>query len=457
MLRFLAKTSLPPAVLLLAGALLGDLPAQEGKGDFSSKATTLKTDDLLKVPEGVEVKDFVLAKSAPEVDVCLFGGLADRGKGTLWSSWGDGCLAKNGKYYTSLGDHLGKDANAYVYEYDPVTRALRRVVDVLEVILHMLGLYGHGKIHSGIHEGDDGSLYFSTYWGKPKEVEAAFDKGYPGSLLLRFDPKTGKTENLGAIVPKQGLPASAFDPSRQLLYFHSVYKGDVTVYDVKARKVQFLGGAESSAAHRTFMVARSGKVYFSGQDGLNVYDPDKNTIAGTKITLPASSAPKKVGKAGKKVDSEGGKGATLRAAARPAKDGTLFGMTAAGRLFAFDPKGETVKDLGPNFMGGDYTAVMALSPDEKYLYFAPGAHGSNARYGAPVVQYEIATGKRKVLAFLQQALLERFKLQVGGTYNVQIDPAGERLFFTFNAAPAGARGTFGQPCVVVLHVPKAER
>ena len=62
-----------------------------------------------------------IAQTAPKVEVCFFAGLKDKGKGTLWSSWGDGCLAKSGKYYTSVGDHLGNDANSYVYEYDPAT------------------------------------------------------------------------------------------------------------------------------------------------------------------------------------------------------------------------------------------------------------------------------------------------------------------------------------------------
>src|SRR5262249_51156921 len=355
------------------------------------------------------------------------------------------CLASNGKYYTSVGDHLGKDANSYVYEYNPMTLVLRRVVDVLRAIAHVLGLFGHGKIHSGIHEGADGWLYFTTYWGKPREVETAFAKGYPGSLLLRHDPKTGRTENLGAPVPKQGLPASFFDAGHQLLYFHAVYKGDVAVYDVKARKLKFRGGAEESAGHRTFLADRHGRVYFSAVGGtLRYYDPAANRLEKTTAKLPPSPGAKK--------------GDTLRAATRPTKAGRVYGMTAAGRLFCFDPGRQAVKDLGPNFANGEYTAVMALSPDERYLYYAPGAHGGGNRLGAPVVQYDIATGRRKVLAFLRDPLRQKFGgFMIGGTYNVQIDPSGERLYITFNGAPSGARSPFGQPVVTVLPIPKSER
>jgi hypothetical protein len=421
-------------------------PTAPGQGTepIQAKAVTLETKDFLQIPPGVTGKDFGVAQTTPVVDVCLVPGLENKVKGTLWSSWGDGCFASNGKYYTSLGDHLGIDANSYLYEYDPAKKLITRVVDVLQAIGHMLGLYGHGKIHSGIHEAEDGWLYFSTYWGKHKEIDAAFQKGYKGSLLMRFNPKTGKTESLGAIVPQQGLPASAFDPKRQLLFFHAVYKGNIAVYDIKAGKVKFLGGADQTEGSRTFMVADSGRVYFSSVDGtLDYYDPETNQLSHTKAKLPASPGAKK--------------GDALRAAARPAKDGLLYGMTASGRLFCFDTKAETIKDLGPNWQGGDYTAVMVLSPDEKYLYYAPGAHGSGNKTGAPVIQYSIATGQRKVLAFLKEPLLQKFKYTVGGTYNLQIDAKGERLFFTFNGADPGQKGTFGHPAVVVVHVPASER
>lgn len=402
--------------------------------------------ELLRPPAGLK-GDFVIARTPPRVDLVLFADLPDAGKGGLWSSWGDGCLASDGNYYTSVGDHRGNDARSYVYKYDHQSRQLRRVVDVAAVVGQKPGEYGHGKIHSGIHEAADGWLYFATYWGKHREIDAAFARGYPGSLLLRYHPRAGQGENLGAIVPRQGLPASHFDARRGLLYFHAVYKGDVAVYDIAARKRLFLDGGDDKEGQRTFLADARGRVYFTGRDGfLHYYDPEKNSLAATSARLPT------VG---------GKKGDALRAAVRPTRDGRLYGMTASGRLFRFSPVKETVDDLGPNFGDGDYTAVMALSPDDRFLYYAPGAHGSSGKYGTPIVQYEIATGTRKVLAFLNEPVRKARTYNLGGTYNLQLDAAGERLFVTFNGAPlvAGARKveTFGQPCVVVIKIPPSER
>jgi hypothetical protein len=191
-----------------------------------------------------------------------------------------------------------------------------------------------------------------------------------------------------------------------------------------------------------------GRVYFTGPDGtLNYYDPDLNKIVTTTVELPATENSRKSD--------------TLRAAAEPTRDGVLFGMTQAGRLFSFDSAKQSVKDLGPNFGDGVYTAVMALSVDDRFIYFAPGAHGSGVSIGSPIVQYNIATGKRKVLAFLNAALRDKLNYNLGGTYNLRLNAAGDRLFMTFNGAPVTPNSrkqeAFGQPCVVVIHIPDSER
>src|SRR5262245_17063824 len=138
----------------------------------SETSAVVQGRELLQVPKGL-AGEFSVARTAPKVDITLFSDLPAGDRQTLWSSWGDGCLASDGKYYTSVGDHRGTDGNSYVYVYDPEKRSLKRVVDVAKVIGHKAGQYGHGKIHSGIHEAADGWLYFATYWGKHREVEAA--------------------------------------------------------------------------------------------------------------------------------------------------------------------------------------------------------------------------------------------------------------------------------------------
>src|SRR5687767_14115212 len=83
------------------------------------KFVTFTGDALLKGPG--DVAGVTVAKAAPKVDLYLFPELPMAPK-ALWSSWGDGCVAADGKYYTSIGNHLDYDAGegqARVYAYDP--------------------------------------------------------------------------------------------------------------------------------------------------------------------------------------------------------------------------------------------------------------------------------------------------------------------------------------------------
>lgn len=416
-----------------------------GKGDRADQLT-LADERVLRPPAGLE---FEVAGVPPKVDITLFTDLPQNGRGTLWTSWGDGLLASNGRYYTAIGDHRGVDATSRVYEYEPGAKKLRLLVDVAQAIGQTPGAYGHGKIHAAIHEAKDGWLYFATFWGKPREVR--FDDAYRGSILLRWHPQTEKLENLGVIAPERGMPASHFDRERELLYFLGLGPGqkgavELIVFDIQQRKVRFQGGAGIMEGKRAFMHDLKGRVYVSTKArGLARYDPATNSIEPLKSEMPESAG--------------GLRGNELRAAARPTREGLIYAMTGAGRLFAFDPEKDESNDLGPNFAAGDYTAVMALSPDERFLYFPPGAHGTSVRSGTPVVRYEIATGKRTALCFLNPVLREKLGYDIGGSYNLQIDASGERLFLTFNGAPyhpsARNAAAFGRPSVGVIYLPPA--
>ncbi|KPJ71301.1 MAG: hypothetical protein AMS14_09240 [Planctomycetes bacterium DG_20] len=432
--------------LVLCLLVAGGGPPSVAVAESLADGVVLEGPALLEAPDGGP--GLPVAREGPRVYVRAFAGLPDGGKGTLWSSWGDGRLASNGRYYLSIGNHLDLAAGrgeSRVYEFDPAARTLRLVVNVRDIIAD--AKFAGGKIHGRIEEAADGSLYFATYWGKvPKEAD--WEAGFRGSALLRFDPATGKTMSLGVPVPGQGLPASLLDRERGILYFYAVYSGDIVAYDVAKREATYRGGGDIQAGSRAFMLDSAGNVYFSTGDGrLARYGRGTGKVVVTEARLPGG-------------DANGG--STLRAATRAASGGLIYGMTKTGATFAFDPKRETVTDLGPNAgEKGDYTAVMVLSPDERYIYYAPGAHGSGARLGVPIIQYEIAPKRRKVLAFLGPVLRERFRYNMGGTYNMQIASDGGTLLCTFNGAPVdpGEKRpkAFGLPSIVAIDIPKSER
>ncbi len=109
--------------------------------------------ELLNPPRTIR-EGISVARKPPSVDMA-------------WSAWGDS-LCAGGKYYASIGDHLAPGGNAYVYEYDPVERKFRLLVDVRKLLGLPEGHYTPGKIHGRLDLGADGRLYFSTHRGSAK-------------------------------------------------------------------------------------------------------------------------------------------------------------------------------------------------------------------------------------------------------------------------------------------------
>jgi|GEM_PF-524695 len=107
-------------------------------------------------------------------------------QGDPWSQWGAALLASDGRFYSAIGDHKGIDGNSYLYEYDPITRKLSAVGDILTATSHVPGAFGHGKIHSPITE-YNGYLYMTSYWGTRTGLN--FNKDYQGAVALAFGIK----------------------------------------------------------------------------------------------------------------------------------------------------------------------------------------------------------------------------------------------------------------------------
>jgi len=126
------------------------------------------TDSSRQMLEGADtLKDDVkIAKTPPTVDFMYYSGQDYRTK--LWSAWGDN-LAVGNKCFSAIGDHDGPQGNAFVYEYNAITKELKEVVDVRSLLKIPDGrTYTPGKIHGRLDLGKDGWLYFSTHRGSTK-------------------------------------------------------------------------------------------------------------------------------------------------------------------------------------------------------------------------------------------------------------------------------------------------
>lgn len=422
---------------------------------------TLTTKQFLEVPAAVQqmrnekgVAPFVVAKAPPTVDLAFHRDLGpDAISRRLWSSWGDICVASDGRAYCGIGDHgnaVGGDARCFIYRWDPKKKVLEQVVDMNRVVPPQKGQPAWSKVHARIDEGPDGKIYFScTLNDGNRAIQPTYGwtKKLPGGQLYQFDPKTGKTSVFADLVTPRCSATSILDRARNV-WWCNLEGGNNALWglDLKTKQQVFKSPEGAVAFNRNFALGRDGSIYFNGEDGrIGKYDAEKRSITLTKSTFP---------------DSPG-----MRSSTRESKEGVIYGTThKSGHLFRYTPAKDELRMLGPAWMTGDYVTVSVLSPDEKFVYYLPGAHGKATRTGTPVLQYNVREKQIKVLAFLAPAMDQAFNYVPGGTYGVKISADGATLYVNFNGHAGDAirpkkmrPNGFGLCSFAAIHIPDSER
>ena len=422
---------------------------------------TLRSDDFLKVPVAVQewrtedgAAPFVVAKEPPTVDLAFHSDLGpDAINRRLWSSWGDIGIAQDGRVYCGIGDH-GKDvegdARCFIYCWDPKSKSLEQVVDMNKVVAPKVGQPAWSKVHAKIDEGADGKIYFNATLNagsRAGDEQYHWNEQLPGGQLYQYDPATGKTVVFTSLPPKRCSATSRLDRERNI-WWCNLEAGDGDAlwgFDLNTRKPVFQSPDGTVAFNRNFVLTADGSILFNGEGGVWKYDATLKSLAKTGATFS---------------DALG-----MRASTRESSSGVIFGSTyKTNELFQYDVATHQVKMLGPNWLTGQYTTVMILSPDERFVYYLPGAHGKAFLHGTPVVQLDVATGRRKVLAFLAETMAEKIGYVPGGTYGIKLSSDGSTLFVNFNGHPIdGLRPSrlrpigFGLCSFAAIHIPAKAR
>lgn len=428
----------------------------------NSGTITITSDRFLEVPPEVAatradagLAPFVMAKTAPTIDLAFHDDLgSDPVSRRLWSAWGDICVASDGSVYVGIGDH-GHDADGdgrcFIYRWDPRRKVLKRLVDMNEVVPPQPGQPAWTKVHAKIDEGPDRKIYFcctlnaGNAAGDPKYK---WTERLPGAQLYQYDPQTGRTSVFTNLPPKRCSATSLLDVQRNIWWCNLEAGGGDALYglDLATKQVVYQSADGAVGFNRNFALARDGSIYFNGAGGAVMHlDSQKKQILETGVVIP---------------DSPG-----MRATTSESRAGDIFGAAqVSNQLFRLRPAEGKLETLGPTWGTGQYTAVMVLSPDERFVYYLPGAHGQAFRYGTPVVQYEVATKTRKVLAFLAPALSEQIDYVPGGTYGIKLSSDGGTLYVNFNGHAADtirpAKMTpigFGLCSFAAINIPKLER
>jgi hypothetical protein len=308
------------------------------------------------------------------------------------------------------------------------------------------GHYTPGKIHGRVDVGDDGYLYFSTHRGSPRVTNDQYH--YKGDWIIRHHLETGKSEVVvQGPVPKHCIPNSVLDPKR-LIFYGGTAPGSggedegiqFFAYDVAHKKLLY-SGPDGPARYMAFAKS-TGRLYYTPgnqSDGpLMRFDPAKG---GSPEKLAATIG--------------------IRAATQETPQGFIY-TVSQGRggndaiLYALNTKTEEVEKIGqaPVATQG-YIATLDADPTGRYLYYMAGAHGSSDRDGTPVVQFDVKTKQRKVIAFLHPFYRNKYGCAPVGTYSAAVDFKGDKLYITWNVNRAGR--AWDCCALTVVHIPESER
>ncbi|MBI1247817.1 hypothetical protein GC197_08200 [bacterium] len=420
---------------------------------LSADAIAIEGNFLQPPPEFSPPTEYSIAKTQPTVRFVQIP--LPNTPANPWSIWGYGLAHSNGKFYVPLGDHLGIDANSYLYEYDPATHSIRQVADIQSAVkTFKSGDFGFGKIHGRLNEGADGNIYFATYWGQWRNES---DR-YEGDHVFRFNPKSGQLTDLGMPKYGWGYPSTHFDPKHKLLYaeahqrkgnskgdpknnyvaaqykdYKDPYHVEFLVYDTEARKVIFQGAHRGLNYGRDFFVDASGNAYWNnGEGSLQKYDPTTNQVTTSKAKMP---------------------GAKIRRTVGPDKNGMLYGVTNdTHELFQFDPAKDKIRTLTKTWAD---SPAMDVTADGKFVYVIPGGHGPSS--GTPLIQVNVKDGSQKVIAFLHSPVWQQTKFNLGGTYCLQLTGDGSKALIGFNGKVDSTKKAWGELAVVEIDIPASER
>ena len=74
-----------------------------------------------------------------------------------------------------------------------------------------------------------------------------------------------------------------------------------------------------------------------------------------------------------------------------------------------------------------------------------------------VVQYDIKTNKRKVVAFLSKFYKEKYGYSPDGTFSTAVSPDGSIVYVTWNGSRAPDAKDWDTVAMTAIHIPKSER
>ncbi len=411
-----------------------------------------RSEEFLAVPDTEIYGEFDVAETPPVVKFQILPDLEPEffGEGEEyyqagWANWAKVTRGEDNRFYFAASDHRGRGAEINIYEYRPENDEIKRLVNVGEVLGWCEDTYTDGKIHGYMGIMQDGTLWAATHRG-PQPTEEWYEAGYRGSWLLSYNIQTVEAKNWGVPLKRQEMPEHTLDSKRGLFMATGSSRRTFLVWDVHENKARFDGtppeGWDWNA--RSMLLDKETGILW-GMDSSESpnrfmsFDPQELEFRRHDVEVPENPV-------------TGGTGILRGHTNRPAKDGWYYWATLRGAFFRFRPdhdNGPEIEVLGTTWDRGRDVLQMALCPAGRYVYYQPKGRP------APLVQYDVKTGRKKAIAFLQDYYRDKYGYNIGEqVYGMEISNDGSFVVIVENGT---FPGNFGHPALAVIEIPESER
>ncbi|MFC1607659.1 hypothetical protein ACFL47_06765 [Candidatus Latescibacterota bacterium] len=408
---------------------------------------------LLKVPVYLKKnwpEGMTIAKTPPTIEFAPVRGIdpmyfPEHNK-SLWSNWAGVALAPNGRFYFCEGDHRAENSHIYMWEYDPSSKDYRRVLDFAALCGWNDRGVGDSKIHGDYGVMPDGTMLILTYWDPdPKPTLEQYGK-WPGSHLVKYDTYTGRSQDMGVLIPKCGWPTYTLDTGRGVL-FAVGFRSEVLCYDVDDERVTFCGYPPPGIRwdNRSALLDPDTGLFWcreaAGENHLLSFNPVTNEFTRYEKTSPYR----------------------LRTYTKNRSEDGSFWITTkgSGHLFKFWPETRKVELVTNQWIDSGYCPRIAMTEDRKYIYYMGGINYkddvSEHRY-QPVVQFNTKTHERKVIAFVADYYFEKYGYVMMIPFGMEVSRDGSTVVINLNGAfKTRVQPFYGNPALMVVRIPESER